>query len=72
MESWIAQVVGEMHVKRITGKELASHMGVTAEYVSIILNGKRSPKGAEEKLRKAMKEIEEKRKLSEGSESPLT
>ena len=47
MDSWIANAVGEMHINKIGNKELAKKLGVTAEYVSMMLNGKKKPAHAE-------------------------
>lgn len=54
---WTGQVVGQMHVAGISGKQLAEHMGVTPEYVSMILNGKRAPEGAEQRFKTAVDEL---------------
>lgn len=56
-EKWTGELVGRMHVNRITAKELAQHMGLRHEYVSAVLNGKRSPSGAEERFVQALDEI---------------
>ena len=69
MENWIAEVRGRMYVERITAVEVAKHLDVCPAYISAIFNGKRKPKRAEERIRRAIEEIKEKRKLSEGSES---
>ncbi len=57
MDNWIAVVVGKMHIYRITQIELAKHMGVTNDYISLILRGKKTPKGAEERITKALDEL---------------
>lgn len=57
METWIADAVGKMHINKITQKEVASKMGVTEDYVSMILRGVRTPKGARERIEKAIDEI---------------
>lgn len=44
MDHWIATAVGKMHVHKITQIELAKHMGVTNDYISLIMRGKKSPK----------------------------
>ncbi|MBC8546490.1 hypothetical protein H8711_06020 [Clostridiaceae bacterium NSJ-31] len=54
---WTAEIVGEMHLKGITAKQLAEHMGLNPKYVSVVLNGHREPKGAENRFRKALDEI---------------
>ena len=41
MQNWISQVVGKMHVNKITQIEVAKKMGVCNDYVSMILTGKK-------------------------------
>lgn len=43
METWIAEVVGKMHIHKITQTALAEHMGVRRDYISHVLNGGRNP-----------------------------
>lgn len=50
METWIANVVGKMHVNKISNIDLAKRLDVTPQYISELLNGKKSPKGAEERI----------------------
>ena len=57
MEAWIANVVGKMHVNKISNIELAKKLNVTPQYISELLNGKKSPKGAEERITAAVEEI---------------
>ena len=38
---WTADVVGKMHLLRISKRQIAEQMGVTPEYVSMVLNGHR-------------------------------
>lgn len=57
LAQWIADLVGQMHKYRITMKMLADKLGVTREYVSMVLNGHREPAGAEEKFSKAVEEL---------------
>ena len=59
LKQWIGEVVGEMHIRRISIKQLAAHMGVAPEYISMILNGHREPTDIEDRLRKAINEIVE-------------
>ena len=54
---WTADVIGEMHLKKIAQKQLAEQMGVTPEYVSMVLNGHREPEGAEQRFRSAVDEL---------------
>lgn len=61
-EKWTCKIVAQMHMYRITNREIAKQMGVTQEYVSMILNGKRSPEGAEQKFREALSQIVQQKK----------
>lgn len=51
---WTGDVVGQMHLYHIAKRELADSLGVTPEYVSMVLNGHREPSGAEERFRAAL------------------
>lgn len=51
---WTGRLIGEMHLNGITAKQLAAEAGYTAEYVSMVLNGHRQPKNAEQTLRAAL------------------
>ena len=44
-QEWTGRVVGLLHTHRITQAELAFELGLTAQYVSMVLNGKKSSKG---------------------------
>lgn len=57
LDKWIGEVVGEMHIHRISNNQLAEHLGVTPEYISMVLNGHREPAGIKDRLRKAIDEI---------------
>ena len=54
---WTADVVGEMHLNGVSKRRLAAHMGVTPEYVSMVLHGHREPEGAETKFRAAVRAL---------------
>lgn len=54
---WTGEVIGEMHVARISNRELAREMGVTAAYISMILNGDREPPDAEQRVREAVSRL---------------
>ncbi len=54
---WTAEIIGKMHMHRIAKKRLAEHLGVTPEYVSMVLNGHRTPSGAEERFQNALADI---------------
>jgi hypothetical protein len=58
---WSAQLVGRMHVERITAAELSEELGCSTGYLSMILNGRRTPKDAKERLNKALDNILESR-----------
>ena len=54
---WTADLLGEMHLAGVTAKQLASEVGWNPKYLSVVLNGHKEPKGAEEKLRTALKRL---------------
>lgn len=54
---WTADLIGEMHLNKITKKQLSEELGCTPEYVSMILNGHRSPADAETRFRAAFEKL---------------
>lgn len=58
-------MVGKMHNERIRVEDIASELGLTKAYVSMILNGKRNPPGAKVRLEQALDTIIKKRKATE-------
>jgi len=54
-DEWSAQVVAEMHMKRITGKKLAELTGYSEQYISQILNGHKDTAQSKAKIEKAIK-----------------
>lgn len=56
-EKWTGELIGKMHNNRITNDDLAAKMGVTKSYISMILNGSRNPKGAQERMEEAVDAI---------------
>ena len=54
---WTAELIGEMHLNGVTKRQLAEQLGMTPEYISMVLNGHREPNGAEERFRTAVQEI---------------
>ena len=54
---WTANVIGQMHLNGITGKRLATEIGWNPKYLSQVLNGHETPKGAEEKVSAALERI---------------
>lgn len=53
---WVSELVGKMHGK-VRQNELATKLNYTPEYVSLVMNGKREPKNAEQKFRTALEEL---------------
>ena len=62
MEFWIGEIVGKMHVNKISNIDVAKAMGVTPEYISMLLNGKKTSKSAKEDLTAALDTILAERK----------
>ena len=56
-KEWTGELVGLMHNKKITFAQLAEKLGLSREYVSMVLNGHREPAGAEQKFREAVNEL---------------
>lgn len=56
-ETWTGHLIGEMHNNRITLDELAQEVGWGKPYISMILNGHRSPEKGREKLEEALAAI---------------
>ena len=57
MENWIAEVVGKMHIHKITQVELAEKIGIRRDYLNKILNGFDKPANAEERVKMALNEL---------------
>lgn len=51
---WTANIIGELHLNGVTHKKLAEALGWHPKYLSAVLNGKKNPIGAEEKVRDAL------------------
>lgn len=64
-EKWTGEIVGALHVYGVTAKELAEKLGYNSKYLSSVLNGHKTPRGAEEKVRKALNELLGERKMGE-------
>lgn len=54
---WTGELVGEMHMKGISAKQLAEAVGWNPKYLSGVLNCHYEPKGAEAKLRAALERL---------------
>ncbi len=61
-EKWTGRLIGEMHNQDVTYDDIASELGVTNAYVSMILNGKRKPPDARKRLEGAYRSVLDKRK----------
>ena len=57
LEKWTGEVVGEMHIHRITAQQLAEELGVSNRWVSAVLNGHRTSKNAEQQFKTAVNNI---------------
>ena len=57
LEKWTGEVVGTMHINRISYQMLADRIGWNVKYLSVVLNGHRKPAGAERMVRDALGEI---------------
>lgn len=60
-KAWTGRIVGLLHMHRITQAELASELGITAQYVSMVLNGKKTSKGIDERMENAIQAIVDRR-----------
>ena len=61
---WTGHLVGKMHNNSITNIDLANELGYDKNYISMVLNGKKTPKGARERFEKAVDEIIKKKGTS--------
>lgn len=57
LAQWIGDFIGRMHRHRVKITQIAQEMGVTREYLSMILNGHREPPGIEKRMNDALDEI---------------
>jgi transcriptional regulator with XRE-family HTH domain len=65
LAQWIGDFVGRMHRHRVTITQIAQEMGVTREYLSLILNGHREPPGIEKRMNDALNSVIEKNSTEE-------
>ena len=56
-EAWTGDVIGAMHVNRISYQELADELGWNVKYLSAVMNGKRNPVEAEAKVKSALENV---------------
>ena len=57
LAQWIGDFVGRMHLHRVTITQIAQEMGVTREYLSMILNGHREPQGIDKRMNDALDRV---------------
>lgn len=50
LAEWTGEIVKKMHIYGISAKQLAEEAKIHPKYLSMILNGHRTPKNAESKL----------------------
>jgi plasmid maintenance system antidote protein VapI len=65
VEEWTGRIVGLLHTHRIMKAELATEMGVTPQYVSMVLNGKKSVSGIDERMESAIQAIVDRRNVTQ-------
>lgn len=68
-EKWTGRLIGRMHNERITYEDLAAELGVTKSYVSMILNGKRSPDGIRARMEEAFIRLVQRRGAERDTDS---
>ena len=56
-KKWTGDLVGLMHNHKISKTGLANELGVTREYVSMVLNEHRDPAGARERFEGAVNRL---------------
>ena len=56
-KKWTGNLVGLMHDHKISKTMLAEELGVSREYVSMILNEHREPAGAEDRFNEAVNNL---------------
>ena len=58
---WTGHIVGLLHMHRIKQTELASELGLTAQYISMVLNGKKTSQGIDKRMESAIQSILDRR-----------
>ena len=56
-EKWTGEIIGTMHNNCIKFDQLAESIGWTRTYLSRVLNGHKTPEGAEQKIRAALAQL---------------
>lgn len=62
---WTGEFVGRLHTHRVSQQELADALGVSRQYITMILNGWKTPTGAKGMLEEALLKVLEKRERKE-------
>lgn len=60
LDSWIADVVGRMHIAGITSKRLAAECGYAESYLSTVLHGKKGNSTTQKNIVDALARLEQK------------
>ena len=71
-EKWTGDLIGRMHNAGVTRLELATELGVGKAYITMILNGSRTPPNAKERLNGAFRAVLEKRRAQTETEGAQT
>lgn len=54
---WTGELVGKMHIYGVSYRELADRIGCSNKWLSMVIHGHRSPKGAEQRFNAALDEL---------------
>lgn len=54
LDEWIGNATAKMRINQVRQQEVAAEMGVTKNYLSMILNGKRKPANGREAVEGAL------------------
>lgn len=57
MQEWAARLYVPMKMNRVSWRDVAAHTGLSYQYVSMVINGKENPKGAQERFERAVDEL---------------
>lgn len=57
LAQWMADLFGKMRSNKVKDAELAAEVGWHPKYLSAVLNGHKTPRDAEEKLKSALERI---------------
>lgn len=66
-EKWTGDLVARMHINRVTMVELGKELGISKNYVGMIINGVRRPAGAQERFETALERILQRRAEAQGA-----